>query len=72
MSWMRGSEKVVSPTNGLWMPRIVRVGELKKEARIVGNRMLGIKMFGVFFFFGCRGKMVINLTHPQYTFSPSS
>lgn len=29
-------------------PKNCGVGELKKGARIVGNRMLGIKMFGVF------------------------
>lgn len=50
------------------------VGELKKGARIVENKMLGIKMFWGFFvcLVGSGGKMVINLTYPQYRFSPSS
>lgn len=41
------------------------VGELKKGARIVENKMLGIKMFWGFFvcLVGSGGKMVINLTH---------
>ena len=47
-------------------PKNYGVGELKEGARIIRNEMLGIRMFGLvffFFFFPLKEqKMVINLT----------